>query len=172
MHKSHLVVLERIHSLKCRINKEINKVPLARRHTRARLFPLPPAAARCSGSGWAVTRSPDCQELAQRCSSSYPAALLHTHLTSSGCRPFLLKSCKTSSSSFFFLFKLISKEGCSRIALPLGCVFDAATVLPLTFSGQDAGMEISSKTKQNNKTKQKKTKEKDLKKIKKSLPGP
>lgn len=72
-------------------------VPLARLHTRARFSPRSPAAARCSGSGWAATRSPDCQALSQRRSSSYPVALLHTHLTSSGCRPFLVKGCKTSS---------------------------------------------------------------------------
>lgn len=104
-------------------------VPLARLHTRSRFSPRSPAAARCSGSGWAATRSPDCQALSQRRSSSYPVALLHTHLTSSCCRPFLVKSCKTSSE---FKKNVNFERGVLPEYTSVWFCFDAATVLPLT----------------------------------------
>lgn len=104
-------------------------IPLRRRHTRARLSPRSRAAARCSGSGWAVTRSPDCQAPSQRRSSSHPVALLHTHLTSSGCRPCLVRSCKTSSE----FLKSVNLEGGALPDYASAWVcLGAATRVPLT----------------------------------------
>lgn len=148
----HCVVIKSTQTpIKCKkiVRFDSCSVPLARLHTRARFSPRSPAAARCSGSGWAATRSPDCQALSQRRSSSYPVALLHTHLISSGCRPFLVKGCKTSSE---FKKMLISKEGCSRIALPLGFALMQPRCYRLPLSGQDARMEISSKSLPDHKT--------------------
>lgn len=62
--------------------------------SRHRLYPRTQAAARLRGSGSAATRSPGCPVLSLPC-SSYPAALLHIHLASSTCQPFLVKRCKT-----------------------------------------------------------------------------
>lgn len=63
--------------------------------SRPRLSPRTQAAARRWGSGSGVTQSPGCQVLYQPCSSSHPVGLLHIHLASSTCQPFLVKSCKT-----------------------------------------------------------------------------
>lgn len=75
--------------------------PFPRPHTpgsHPRLSLHTQAAARHWGSGSGVTRSRGCQVLYQPCSSSYPADLLHIHLASSTCQPFLKKGCKTPAS--------------------------------------------------------------------------
>lgn len=85
--------------------------------SRPRLCPHTQAAARRWGSGSGVTRSPGCQVLYQPC-SSYPVDLLHIHLASSTCQPFLVKSCKSPA-----IETQVTKEKYFQIAVPYELFF-------------------------------------------------
>lgn len=87
------------------------------RGSRPRLYPHTQAAARRWGSGSGVTPSPGCQVLSQSC-SSYPVGLLHIHLASSTCQPFLVKSCKTPASKTH-----VTKDNTSSLRLLVFSLF-------------------------------------------------
>lgn len=91
--------------------------------SRPRLSPRTQAAARRWGSGSGVTQSPGCQVLYQPCSSSHPADLLHIHLASSTCQPFLVRSCKTPAGKNVDC-EIQTLPGCSSVKV-LGFCFHA-----------------------------------------------